>query len=84
MLYRDGIRLNPMRILLRPIIASLLMGAVLFALGLGQMLVLYLVIGCVCYMIFLVILRGIPQDIRPYLKSVAAFANDLRTKFLKV
>jgi O-antigen/teichoic acid export membrane protein len=83
-LYKNGIRLKLFRVIWRPIAAALLMGLVLVALGSGRMLILSLGVGGVCYVLFLAILRGIPQDIHPYLRSTAAFANDLRIKFLKV
>jgi O-antigen/teichoic acid export membrane protein len=81
---RIGIPLNFFRAVWRPLTASVLMAAVVFALDAAQSLFLSVGIGAICYALFLIILRGIPQDVQSYFHTVAAFANDLRIKFSKI
>jgi O-antigen/teichoic acid export membrane protein len=81
-LYKAGIRLKVFRMILPPLIASLLMGAVLFALDSLQMLFVSLAVGDVCYLVFLVIISGMIQGTPSYRRSIANFAGELRKRFL--
>ena len=83
-LYKAGIHLKVLRMMLPPVIASLLMGAVLVALGSGQMLFVLLAVGGVSYLIFLVIFSGTIKGTPLYRLYIATFAGDLREKFRKV
>lgn len=78
-----NVRLHFFRAVWRPLAASALMGAALFALGNRLSLFLTVTIGGVCYLLILFFLRGIPPDASAYMHSVVAFANNLRIKFLK-
>ncbi len=81
-LYKAGIRLKVFRMILPPVIASLLMGAVLVALGSAQMLFVSLAVGGVCYLVFLVIISGTIKGTPSYRRSIANFAGELRERFL--
>jgi len=76
-LRKIGVRYSP-RFIWRPVAASCLMGASLIALGTHRELAVYLSAGCVVYLFALVILRGIPQDVRPLLQTAASFAGGFR------
>jgi O-antigen/teichoic acid export membrane protein len=82
-LYKNGIRLKLFKTVVRPLAAALAMGIVLIALGSGQMLIMYLGVGGACYILFLILCKGVPQDMQLYLQTLAVFANELRVKFLK-
>jgi O-antigen/teichoic acid export membrane protein len=81
-LYKAGIRLKVFRMILPPVIASLLMGAVLFALSSVQMLFVSLAVGGVCYIVFLAFLSGTIAGTPSYRRSIANFAGELRKRFL--
>jgi O-antigen/teichoic acid export membrane protein len=76
-LSKIGVRYG-LRSVWRPIVASGLMGASLIALGSDRELAIYLAVGCVVYLIALILLRGIPQDARPLLRTAASFAGGFR------
>lgn len=82
-LYRAGIHLKVLQMMLPPVVASLLMGAVIIALGTGQMLFVLLAVGGVSYLVFLVIFSGMIKDTPLYRQHIKAFANDLQDKFRK-
>ena len=65
MVNRIGVPLS-IRPIWRPILASAVMGASLIALGPNRVLVWYLSIGCISYLLALVVLRGIPRDALPH------------------
>ncbi|MDQ3650759.1 MAG: flippase [Acidobacteriota bacterium] len=72
-----GVRYD-LRFIWRPVAASCLMGASLIALGTHRALGVYLAAGCVVYFFALIVLRGIPQDARPFLQTAASYAGDFR------
>ncbi len=76
-LYKNNIRLNLLP-LLRPLIASGVMGASLLALGSKQGLLLYLAVGFIVYVLVLAALRGVPQDVEPHLRILTSFAGGQR------
>lgn len=83
-LYKAGIHLKVWRMIFPPLIASLLMGAVLFAIGSAQMLFVSLGVGVVSYLIFLVIFSGTIKGTPSYRQIISTLAGDLRNKFRKV
>lgn len=83
-LRRARIHLKVVRMILPPVIASLLMGAVIFALSSTQMLFVSLAVGGVSYLIFLVIFSGMIKDTPSYRQHIATLVGDLRDKFRKV
>ena len=76
-LSKIGVRYG-LRSVWRPVVASGLMGASLIALGSDRELAVQLAVGCVVYLFALVILRGIPQDVRPLLQTAASYAGGFR------
>ncbi len=64
----------------RPLLASLLMGAVLLPLGTNYGLILQIAAGSGSYLLALILLRGIPPDVRLFFRT-PAFFNNLREKF---
>ncbi len=76
---RIGVPLS-LRPIWRPLLASLLMGAVLLSLRTNHGLILQLAVGAVSYLLALILLRGIPPEVRPFFKT-PAFINNLRGKF---
>ncbi len=83
-LYQAGIHLKILRMIFPPVIASLFMGAIIFAFGSGQMLFALLAVGGISYLIFLVIFSGMISGTPSYWRTVAAFAANLQNKFRKV
>ena len=81
---KSGIRLRVLRMIAPPVIAALLMGALLFMLGSGQMLFLLLVAGGLSYLVFLIIFSGTIKGTPSYRHGISALAGDLRDKFRKV
>lgn len=61
----------------RPILASAVMGVCLIALGPNRGLIYYLGIGGGVYLVALLVLRGIPQDARPFFQIPASFVSRL-------
>ncbi|HEV8159388.1 MAG TPA: polysaccharide biosynthesis C-terminal domain-containing protein [Pyrinomonadaceae bacterium] len=64
----------------RPLLASLLMGAVLLLLGTDHGLILQLAAGGGSYLLALILLRGIPPDVRLFFHT-PTFTNNFREKF---
>ena len=64
----------------RPLLASLLMGAVLLLLGTNHGLILQLAAGGGSYLLALILLRGIPPDVRLFFHT-PTFTNNFREKF---
>lgn len=83
-LYKAGIHLKVLRMMLPPVIASLLMGAVIIAFGSKQMLFVLLAVGGISYLIFLVMFSGMIKDTPLYRRQIAVLAVDLRNRFRKV
>jgi len=83
-LRKADIHLKVVRMILPPVISSLLMGAILFALSSGQMLFVSLGVGGVSYLIFLTIFSGTIKGTPSYRQIIATLAGDLRDKFRKV
>jgi O-antigen/teichoic acid export membrane protein len=81
-LRRAGIHLRIWRMILPPLIASLLMGAILFALWSLQMLFVSIIVGVICYFIFLIFLSGMIAGTPSYRQSIVNFAAELRERFL--
>ncbi len=76
-LSKIGVRYG-LRFIWRPVAASCLMGASLIALGTHRELAVYLAAGCTVYFFALIVLRGIPQDVRPLLQTAASYAGGFR------
>ncbi len=83
-LRKVDIHLKVLRMILPPVIASLLMGAVIVALGSAQMLFVSLGVGGVSYLIFLVIFSGTIKGTPSYRQNIVTLAGDLRDKFRQV
>ena len=81
-LRKAGINLKIWRMILPPLIASLLMGAILFALSSLQMLFVSIIVGVICYFIFLIFLSGMIAGTPSYRQSIVNFAAELRERFL--
>lgn len=62
----------------RPVLAAVAMGAILIALGANRGLFVYLGVGCVSYLLALVLLRGVPDDALPFFQIPVALVNRLR------
>lgn len=62
----------------RPLLASVVMGVCLFALGPNRGLLLYLSVGCISYFLTLVLLHGIPEDALPLFQMPASVLKRLR------
>lgn len=76
---RIGVPFN-LRSFWRPLLASGIMGVVLVMLGANQSLFLYLAAGGASYIFALLLLRGIPVEAHPILKTIGSFLN-LRQRF---
>ncbi|MEO5588626.1 MAG: flippase [Gemmatimonadaceae bacterium] len=81
-LRRAGIHLKVWRMILPPLIASLLMGAILFALWSLQMLFVSIVVGVICYVIVLICLSGMIAGTPSYRQSIVNCAAELRERCL--
>ncbi len=64
----------------RPLLASLVMGAVLLLLGTNYGLIPQLAAGGGSYLLALILMRGIPPDVRLFFHT-PAFINNFREKF---
>lgn len=71
-IYAIGVRPDLRGPLLRPLVASGIMGASLVLLGPGRMLGLYLLVGLVVYLVALAGLRGIPEEVSLYVRELGA------------
>ncbi len=76
-MYRNDIRLD-LRPVIRPLLAAGIMGIVLGVLGRERSLVLSLIVGFMTYCTALSILRGIPEDVQPFIRNAISFAGGLR------
>ena len=83
-LYKADIHLKVLRMILPPVVASLIMGAVIIAVGLEQMLFVLLAVGGISYLIFLVIFSGMIEGTPTYRQHISTLAGDVRDKFRKV
>lgn len=63
---RLGVSID-IRSIWKPVLASVMMAAALYALGSNQSLLLYLATGGAVYFLFLVLMRGIPPEIYQFL-----------------
>ncbi len=61
----------------RPLLASMLMGAALLALGENHSLFLYLAAGGIVYLTALTLLRGFPLEFQPFLRIINTSFNNL-------
>ena len=81
--YKMGLPIS-LRPVARPILASITMAAVVLALGSGQHLTVYIVVGVFVYALALLLLRGIPEDVKPitwkWVPSLVAKRNRHRSK----
>ena len=82
-IYKTNIMLD-LRPVLRPLLAAGIMGAGLIILGTHRSLVLCLGSGFVFYVLALTLIRGIPYDVRLYLRNSFPFAKGLCEKFWRI
>ena len=68
---RHGVHVQPSR-LARPLLAAVIMAAVLLYAAPELPLGLKLTLGCASYLVSLMLLAGVPEDARPWLQTIGA------------